>query len=120
MKTRTFPLSLLAALSLSACAVGPDYALPPPPKASSGPFLANGAPPVIADTLPQDWWRMYDDAVLNGLVADAVTANTDLRQAVARIERARAGLRGAGADRLPQASIGVGGNYARQPRGLEL
>ena len=25
---------------------------------------------------------MYNDAVLNGLVADAVTANTDLRQAL--------------------------------------
>lgn len=61
---------------------------------------------------------MYDDPVLNSLVADAVTANTDLRQAVARIERARAGLRGARADRLPQATIGVGGDYARQPQGL--
>jgi NodT family efflux transporter outer membrane factor (OMF) lipoprotein len=58
---------------------------------------------------------MYEDPVLDALVADALAANTDVRQAVARIERARAGVRGARSDRLPQASIGATGGYSRQP-----
>jgi NodT family efflux transporter outer membrane factor (OMF) lipoprotein len=115
MKLRSLALSTLSALALSACAVGPDYVAAPPSPASSGPFLAAGAPPVSPSALPADWWRLYDDPVLDGLVADALAANTDLRQAVARIERARAGLRGAGAERLPQTAIGAGGSYSRQP-----
>ena len=114
MTFRTLALTTLSALALSGCAVGPDYVATPPSPASSGPFLAAGAPPVAPSPLPADWWRLYDDPVLDQLVADALAANTDVRQAVARIERARAGLRGARAGRLPQTSIGVGGSYSRQ------
>lgn len=115
MKLRTLALTTLSALALTGCAVGPDYVAIPPSPASSGPFLATGTPPVTASPLPTDWWRLYDDPVLDGLVTDALAANTDVRQAVARIERARAGLRGANAGRLPQTSVGAGGNYSRQP-----
>ncbi len=117
MTLRAFAFSSLSALALAGCAVGPDYVATPPSPASSGPFLAAGAPPVAPDPLPADWWRLYDDPVLDGLVADALAANTDVRQAVARIERARAGLRGARAGRLPQATIGASGGYGRQPEG---
>jgi len=115
MTFRTLTLTTLSALALSGCAVGPDYVASTPSPASSGLFLAAGAPPVTPSPLPADWWRLYDDPVLDGLVADALAANTDVRQAVARIERARAGLRGAGAARLPQTSIGAGGTYSRVP-----
>jgi len=40
-----------------------------------------------------------------------------VREAVARIERARAGLRGARADGLPQTSIDAGASYGRQTEG---
>jgi len=50
-------------------------------------------------------------------VTDAMAANTDVRQATARIARARAGLRGARADRLPQTGIGASGNYGRVSEG---
>jgi outer membrane protein TolC len=120
MKLRPLALSTLSALALAGCAVGPDYVATPPSPALSGPFLAAGAPPVSPSPLPADWWRLYEDPVLDGLVADALAANTDLRQAVARIERARAGLRGAGAERLPQTAIGAGGSYSRQPESQVL
>jgi len=73
-----------------------------------------GNPPVSLSPVPADWWRLYDDPVLDGLVSDALAANTDVRQAVANIQRARAGLRTARAGRLPQTSIGASGNYERQ------
>lgn len=120
MTRHTLAFASLAALALSGCAVGPDYALQSPRPAASGPFLAVGAPPVTANPLPDNWWRLYDDPVLDMLVADALAANTDVRQALARIERARAGLRGAGAARLPQVTLGAGGSYARQPEGQVL
>jgi len=105
----------LSALAVSACAVGPDYVAPPPRSASSGPFLSANRPAFTPTPLPADWWRLYNDPVLDGLVGDALAANTDLRQALARVEQARASLRGARADRLPQASIAAGTTYGRLP-----
>jgi NodT family efflux transporter outer membrane factor (OMF) lipoprotein len=115
MNLRTLSFASITALALSACAVGPDFVAPTPRPAESGPFLSAADPAFTPAPLPADWWRMYDDPVLDGLVADALAANTDLRQAVARIARARAGLRGAGADRLPATQIGASGTYNRVP-----
>ncbi len=117
MKFRSLALSTLSALALSGCAVGPDYAPTPPRPAASGPFLSAGDPAFAPAPLPADWWRLYDDPVLDSLVQDALRANTDVRQALARIERARAGLRGARGDRLPQSAIGAGATYGQVPEG---
>jgi NodT family efflux transporter outer membrane factor (OMF) lipoprotein len=117
MNRKHLALASLSALALSACAAGPDYAPVPPPPASSGPFLSSNDPALAPTPLPADWWRLYNDPVLDGLVQDALSANTDVRQALARIEKARAGLRGARADRLPQTAIGAGATYGRLPEG---
>jgi len=115
MNLRTLTLSSLTALALSGCAAGPDYAVPPSPPALSGPFLSADDPAFAPTALPDDWWRLYDDPVLDQLVTDALAANTDLRQAIARIDRARAALHGARGDRLPQTAIGAGATYGRLP-----
>jgi NodT family efflux transporter outer membrane factor (OMF) lipoprotein len=104
---------LLTATALSACAVGPDYVAPTPPVAAGAPFVGVQSAEVTTAAPDDSWWRLYDDAVLDGLVADALAANTDVRVAVARIEKARAGLRGARSDRLPQADISATGTYGR-------
>lgn len=105
----------LSTLALAACAVGPDYVAPaPPPLATTGPFLSAEEGVVTPTPLPARWWRLYDDPVLDGLVADALAANTDVRQATARVAQARAGLRGARAGRLPSTGISAGASYARQ------
>ncbi|MBU0875822.1 MAG: TolC family protein, partial [Alphaproteobacteria bacterium] len=106
---------LVSALALSACAVGPDYVAPTPPSASSGPFISAASPAFASAPVRSDWWRLYEDPVLDGLVADALAANTDVRIALARLEKARAGLRGARADRLPSTDLSAGGNYGRLP-----
>ena len=115
MRNYRHMLATLSALALSACAVGPDFASPPPPRAASGPFLSADDPAFAPAPLPADWWRLYDDPVLDALVADALAANTDIRQALARIDQARASLRGARGDRLPQTGIGAGVSYNRLP-----
>src|SRR3546814_4590637 len=91
-------MASLSALALAACAVGPDYVAPVPPAASSGPFIAADTPAVSTDPVAENWWRLYDDPVLDGLVEDALTANTDLRVAIANIACARAGLKAARAE----------------------
>lgn len=104
----------LSTLALAACAVGPDYVAPvPPPLATTGPFLSAEEGVVTPTPLPADWWRLYKDPVLDGLVADALAANTDVRQASARILRARAALRGARAGQLPQTGLGTSASYGQ-------
>lgn len=105
-----------SALALAACAAGPDYVAPKPPQTAGGAFVATN-PAVTADAVKGDWWRLYQDPVLDQLVAEALAANTDVRAAVARVERARALVRGARADQLPQATLGAGANYGRVPQG---
>lgn len=107
-------LAATSSLALAACATGPNYVAPPQTQAASGPFLA-ASPAVSDDAVKGDWWRLYDDPVLDSLVADSLSANTDIRGALARIARARASLRGARTDALPQAEIGGGANYGRLP-----
>ncbi|MBB5987504.1 efflux transporter outer membrane subunit [Sphingobium lignivorans] len=115
MKASHFLLPMVSALALSACAAGPDYVAPTPPPTSSGPFVSATSPAFAQADIQADWWRLYEDPVLDGLIADALAANTDVRVAVARLERARATLRGARSDRLPQTSIDAGATYGRSP-----
>lgn len=115
MKTLSFTFPILSALALSACAVGPDYVAPSPNPTRSGPFLSGRDDAFKPSPLPADWWRLYNDPTLDKLVEEALAANTDLRQAIARVERARANLRGARSDRLPQTSIGASATYNRLP-----
>lgn len=109
-------LATASALALAACATGPDYAAPQTPSAAAGRFVAATSPAV--DPLAPvegDWWRLYKDPVLDGLIADALRANTDIRVAVARLDKARASLREVKTDRLPNVGVGAGATYGRLP-----
>jgi NodT family efflux transporter outer membrane factor (OMF) lipoprotein len=111
--TRTFLSLLLAATALSACAVGPDYKAPATPSTAAGAFLGATTPAVSTAQADDHWWRLYDDPVLDGLVRDALTANTDIRVAVARLEKARAQLRGARSSNLPSTTLSGSPTYGR-------
>ena len=60
------------------------------------------------------WVDRFGDASLRNLVAEAYTANGDLRAAAARVERAAALARGAGASSRPQ--LNAAGDAARTKR----
>lgn len=110
-------LPTASAFALAACAVGPDYIAPKPTVAAAGPFVLPGSPALSTDPVAENWWRLYQDPVLDGLIADALQSNTDIRVAVARLEKARANLRGARSDRLPSTGIDAGATYGRSPQG---
>lgn len=116
-RLRNILLLAASAAVLSACAAGPNYVRPQTSPAAEQPFIGGTSPSVSAEAVAGDWWRLYQDPVLDGLVADALRANTDLRVALANIERARALLRETRSDRLPQTSIGAGATYGRDPAG---
>jgi NodT family efflux transporter outer membrane factor (OMF) lipoprotein len=106
---RRLPTSLLLLLScsaLAACTVGPDFRSPQTPSGAAGGFVEGGDPRFAAAPLPDDWWRLFDDPVLDALVERALARNTDVRAAVANLRRSRAFVREARAARLP--SFGAG------------
>jgi NodT family efflux transporter outer membrane factor (OMF) lipoprotein len=112
---RTLFAVTAGSLALTACAAGPNYARPAiPPKAEQA-FIGSASAAVLPAEPQHDWWRLYQDPVLDRLVDDALKANTDLRVALANVEKARALLRESQADRLPQTSIDAAGQYRRLP-----
>lgn len=103
--------ALLSALLLGACAVGPDYRPTPPAPLAAGAFQTV-APGVSAAPAEDQWWRLYDDPVLDGLIRRALDANTDLRVARANLLRARNVVREAGAGYWPQVDASGGPSYS--------
>lgn len=104
---------MIGASTLAACAAGPDYRPPATPTGAAAPFTGAAYPAVSTAAAQDRWWTLYDDPLLNRMVDDALAANTDIRVAVARIERARASLRGARSDRLPQTGVDASASYSR-------
>lgn len=102
-------LAAASALALSACVAGPNYRVPEQAlakkPAAQDPFLnaRNGA--LRQDPPPPHWWRLYDDARLDGYVAEALAANRDLRAADANFRRATFVVREAQAGRLPVTTL---------------
>ena len=92
---------LVMSAVLSACAVGPNYTKPAdlaPPQTTLRESDVVGVTPT---PLPEKWWQLFDDANVDRLVEKALANNTDLRVAVANLQRARAVLSEARAGRLP-------------------
>jgi multidrug efflux system outer membrane protein len=82
---------LVAALVLGGCMVGPNYKRPeqalPPAFGEAEPFGQT------LSQIPVDWWKLYNDPVLDDLVRSGLERNADVRQAIARVEEAEAALR---------------------------
>jgi len=105
-----------SALVLAACASGPDYVAKPVPASAAATFLMAQRSKLVSDFQPtSNWWRLYDDPVLDGLVHDALTSNTDIRVSVSRVAKARASLREERGAREPQIGAGGSAQYGRLP-----
>jgi len=111
-------LASLATLALGAChPVGPDYAVPDNAivnaPSATGSLVGATEPAVSPEPVAGRWWALYRDPRLDALVAQALTANTDLRVAAANIGRAQAALAAAEDARLPQTSIESAFEYSQ-------
>ena len=105
----------LAALPLAACVtLGPDYQKPDPklPDAYSQ-AAAYSRPATPGGAVPDAWWALFGEPVLDGLVGEALAANQDLAAAAARVEEARALAGLARADRFPEVTGQAGGSRTK-------
>jgi multidrug efflux system outer membrane protein len=105
-------LSLLIAVVLTGCAIGPDYKRP----TINTPAAWRVEEKEAQDKANTAWWHQFEDDVLNGLIDEALKQNNDLRIATSRVDEyvgrfwvGRSGL-------FPQ--IGAYG-YATQDRASE-
>jgi len=73
---------------LAGCAV-------PPAERHETPQLDLPAAAAVLPEVPAEWWKSFNDARLDALVAEALASNRDLARAMARIDEAQALLRSA-------------------------
>ncbi len=75
---------VLIALSLTACAMGPNYKRP----GIDVPQSFQYEPKDAADTANTEWWRQFNDPVLEQLIVEALSANKTVKIAAANVEQA--------------------------------
>ncbi|MDC7684213.1 efflux transporter outer membrane subunit [Asticcacaulis sp. BYS171W] len=105
--SRFIPLTF-AALLLASCATEPltrDTGLATPTAFKAPVTSETTAPPLAKKT--GAWWLIFSDPVLDDLQARAMTRNTDLEIAAARLQQSRAFVRQARAVQLPQVNAGL-------------
>lgn len=78
---------------LAACAaVGPDYRVPDQAvikrDSAGAAFDLADNPKTVVAPLPADWWKLYDDPLLDRLVGQALQQNTDVRLAYHNLRQA--------------------------------
>jgi outer membrane protein, multidrug efflux system len=101
MKTLRF-VSVFAAVLLSSCAVGPNYARPDVPAPPHYRTPTTVPPDESSSLADLKWFELFKDDKLQDLERVALTQNYDLRDAVARVEAARANVGIVRSDQFPQ------------------
>ena len=96
---------LIVAIVLQGCMIGPDYKRPDSSSVVPSEFAFNSNTSDTQDemetSISSTWWELYQDPVLNNLVAKALENNADIKLAVARVEEADAYLQEVGAALFP-------------------
>src|SRR5579862_7446639 len=87
-KANILSVCALALVIMTGCEVGPNYTRPKVDAPSA--FKSESPATQPAQPIPADWWRLYDDPQLDQLIVTANESNQNLRQAVARVDQARA------------------------------
>jgi len=99
-----FLLVAASMIIVASCAMGPDYERPEVPVPAT--FQAEAVPGASFANL--EWWDLFDDPELTGLIKTALINNKELAIAMARIEEARASLGFVRADQFPNLGAGAG------------
>ena len=88
---------LLASAGLVSCAVGPNFKLPPAPKAQNyggapmqGPISEGDRPQQLtpAADIPAQWWTLFQSPKLNHLIEQALQGSADVGAAQAALRQA--------------------------------
>lgn len=118
MKAPAAGLGTWLMLSLSACTVGPNFKPPPPPAIADWKNSRPGDAAVDPRTDPDPhWWDGFHDPMLSALIAQAISGNLDLQQAVLRVVEARQSVVTAAAAGIP--SVNGTASYMREQLGIK-
>jgi outer membrane protein, multidrug efflux system len=107
MLNRKLVLMTVLSLGLTACSVGPHYKQPALalPQQFTAPDTATAEVSPHADASDPEFWHSFNDPELSSVVQRALTANNDLRAALAHYDSANALLREAKFDRYPTVTM---------------
>src|SRR5712664_3873690 len=115
-RSSTAAIGLVTLISISGCALGPRYQPPVAPVPSQ--FKESGTTATQVSAIPpiaySDWWRVFDDPVLDRLEQEAVAANQDIRVAMARVDQAEAAARYSRSFLSPTVSLGASASRTRE------
>ena len=103
-------LILASIIYLAGCKLGPDFQKPDYNSPEKFRFDS-----LATDTVVNlQWWKLFNDPILDTLISTALKENKDVLVAAARIEAARVNVGYTNADQFPTLSYNVGassGNY---------
>jgi multidrug efflux system outer membrane protein len=101
----------LLLLFVAGCAVGPHYKAPQPPTVKY-----HAADSELVSTAPfnTQWWKQFDDPVLDSLINQSLTANNTIRIARARLAESRAVYDERKLDRYPTVPANASYQYSKQ------
>jgi len=85
---------------VAGCVIGPDYRRPD----VTAPQAFRYEPQQVADTIDTEWWKQFNDPVLDQLIAEALAGNKTVKIAVANVEQAAGVLTQTRAPLFPQLS----------------
>ena len=113
-------VAVMGAALLAGCAPVPHLGAAPQPIAAEAVAARQSLSPAAPDAAwpGEGWWRAYGDPQLDALVAEGLAASPDVAMARARLDRAAALARQAGAGRLPQ--VDVQGGVQEEKQSLNL
>jgi outer membrane protein, multidrug efflux system len=106
-KTLSLVATLVAALMLAGCKVGPNYHRPDVqiPSSFRAPAATQQAETKVTSFADLPWWKVFRDPQLQSLIRTALKNNYDLMLATERINAARAQLGITRSNQFPQASL---------------
>jgi len=112
--TARLSLAIASIGVLSGCLLGPDYERPQValPESFRAQAPAITTPNVSSEVELTEWWTLFNDPLLNELVAHAQINNADVQIAVARLGQAQALARQAGAALYPTLNMTASGTRA--------
>ena len=116
-------LSLLSALLVSACTVGPDFQTPAPPTVTTYAAKGDAAAPddqriALGQRVAGDWWAGFQSPSLDGVIRQALADNQDVEAARNRMAEAEEQVNAAEGALLPQVSLGANAGYQKYGRSL--
>src|SRR6516162_8910828 len=118
--TKPLVPAVLAAVMLTGCTVGPNYHRPVVQTPATFRAPTSLSPTESASLADLKWWEVFRDEELQNLIRTALAQNYDLRNAVARVEAARANVGIVRSEQYPNFDATAGVTTFRSSRNGQL